>query len=244
MDRLPPMLDELEPTAASLASLSREARPVLGDLREAAPGVRALAADLDPLNDAARPALVRLADMSKTGRSAVRAATPVAGLLKPVADKLPAVVADTAALVESMRTRGVVEGLQGVKYFASLAPSRFDRYSHILPSYQVGGTCNQAATKPAPGCDAHFAGSTENPGSANDKRTARKHRRHRRKADRGRRTAEAGGRRTAGGDRGSSNAPAVPPSANNPPSAVPPSANPPAAPADPVENVLDFLLGP
>ena len=33
IDRLPPMLSELQPTATSLASLSREARPVLSDVR-------------------------------------------------------------------------------------------------------------------------------------------------------------------------------------------------------------------
>ena len=242
IDRLPPMLDELQPTAASLASLSREARPVLGDLRAATPGIRALTADFGPLNDAARPALVRLADMSKTGRSAVRAATPVAELLQPVTQKLPPVVADTAELVESMRTNGVVEGLQGFVYFAALATSRFDRYSHILPSYQVGGTCNQPATKPVAGCDAHFAGSAENPGRTNDKR------KRRRRAG-GSRLAGAGGSRH-GGTGSASQQPPAPASQEplgRPGSATPPAPGTPSAPQpppDPVDQVLDFLLGP
>jgi ABC-type transporter Mla subunit MlaD len=239
IDRLPAMLDELEPTATSLTSFSREARPVLGDLRAAAPGVRALAADLDPLNAAARPALVRLADMSKTGRRAVRAATPIAGLLKPVTQKLPAVVADATALVESMRTRGVVEGLQGFVYFASLATARFDRYSHILPSYQIGGKCQVAATVPAPGCDAHFAGSTANPGETNDAR--------RRRADRGLRRA-ARGRRTEGGGHATSPPSAIRPQSalRNPQSALPhqPQTPTPQSAPEPPESLLDFLLTP
>jgi phospholipid/cholesterol/gamma-HCH transport system substrate-binding protein len=245
IDRLPPMLDELEPTATSLASLSREARPVLGDLRAATPGIRAVTADLDPLNDAARPALVRLADMSKTGRSAVRAATPVAKLLKPVTQKLPPVVADTAALVESLRTNGVVEGLQGFIYYAALATSRFDRYSHILPSYQLGGTCNQPATKPVAGCDAHFAGSAENPGEVNDKRAAKKKRRHKRAERRGQRAHR--GHRAEGSAPSANQQPPASASQEPPPAATPPAPAPPSAPQpapDPVNQVLDFLLGP
>ena len=45
-----------------------------------------------------------------------------------------------------MRKNGVVEGLQGFVYFAALATSRFDRYSHILPSYQVAGQLPAMAT--------------------------------------------------------------------------------------------------
>jgi ABC-type transporter Mla subunit MlaD len=250
IDRLPPMLAELEPTAGSLAALSREARPVLSDLRQAAPGIRALAADLDPLNDAARPALVRLADMSRTGRSAVRAATPIARLLQPVSEKLPPVVADATELVESMQKNGVVEGLQGFVYFAALSTSRFDRYSHILPSFQIGGTCNQAATQPAPGCDAHFAGSTEHPGEVNDRRRSRKRRRAggaRLAGADGRRLAGAGGSRRGGGESASQQPPASasqqPPAPATPPAASPPEpAAPPAPP--PMDQLLDFLLGP
>jgi phospholipid/cholesterol/gamma-HCH transport system substrate-binding protein len=247
IDRLPPMLDELQPTATSLASLSREARPVLRDLRAATPGIRALTADFDPLNDAARPALVRLADMSKTGRSAVRAATPVAKLLQPVTQKLPPVVANAAALVESMRTNGVVEGLQGFVYFAALATSRFDRYSHILPSYQIGGLCNQPATKPVAGCDAHFAGSTENPGEGNDKRAARKRRarRHKVTGDRSPVTGhEPPGRSGTGADSGGPpvTSPLSPVTPEAPQAPVPPQA--PAQPQAPVDQLLDFLLGP
>ena len=229
IDRLPPMLDELEPTAASLASVTGEARPVLADLRAAAPGVRALAADLGPLNDAARPALVRLADMSRTGRRAVRAATPIAELLKPVTAKLPPVVRQALALLDSMRERGAVEGLQGYAYFGALSTARFDRYSHILPSYQIGGACNQPATKPVPGCDAHFAGSAENPGRVNDRRTA----------DGRRQTAGDDRRQTAGPRRGPR-----PRGGDDASPAISPSVNPPQSPPPPAEPLLDFLLSP
>ncbi|MEA2374594.1 MAG: hypothetical protein QOD53_1057, partial [Thermoleophilaceae bacterium] len=37
------------------------------------------------------------------------------------------------------------------------ASARFDRISHIVPSYQIAGSCQQYAEAPAAGCDGHFA---------------------------------------------------------------------------------------
>ncbi len=52
----------------------------------------------------------------------------------------------------------MVEGLQSFVYYATAATSRFDRFSHILPSYQIAGTCQQYATTPVAGCSARFTG--------------------------------------------------------------------------------------
>ena len=168
------MLAELEPTATELAVARRARRgPSLSDLRAAAPGVRALAADFDPLNDAARPALVRLADMSKTGRRAVRAATPIADLLQPVAAPPAGRRRPTAtALVESLRDRGAVEGLQGYATTARWRQpaSTATRTSCRRTRSALRATCRRR--EPAPGCDAHFAGSTANPGETNDRAEA------------------------------------------------------------------------
>jgi ABC-type transporter Mla subunit MlaD len=222
--RLPPMLAELEPTARSLEALAGQARPVLSDLRVATPGIRALASDLGPLNAAARPALVRLADMAVTGRRAVRAATPVAALLAPVARRLPPVVATTRALLDSMRSQGVVEGLQGFVYFASLATARFDRYSHILPSYQIAGACQQPASAPVAGCSARIA---------------------RGASGRGRRVGSGQSAVGRGGQGAVGRPGARPPGA--PAAAAPGPTPPPAAPsvpAAPAQQLLDFLLAP
>ena len=236
---LPPMLAELEPTATELETLASQARPVLSDLRAASPGLRALAADFGPLNDAARPALVRLADMSKTGRRAVRAARPVARDLRPVARRLPAVVDLLTGLAVSLRDRGAIEGILGYAYYGALSTARFDRYSHILPSYQIGLTCNVPATEPAPGCDAHFAGSRTNPGDTNDRR-----RRGRGTGDGGRERPQGGTpRRDTDGRRGPGGSPVTrPPLPVTPEAPTPPAPTPPSAP--PLDQLLDFLLGP
>ncbi len=158
IERLPPLLDELDPTADRLAALASDATPTLRDLRRAAPGAKALLEDFDPVADAARPALRRLAETSQVGRRAVRAAKPVAARLKPVAAILRPIAELAADLQESVRDSGSVEGLQLYTFYGAGAQARFDQFSHILPSYQVAGACQQYAREPTPGCDSHFRG--------------------------------------------------------------------------------------
>jgi ABC-type transporter Mla subunit MlaD len=156
--RLPPLLAELEPSARELAALVSEARPPVRDLRAAAPSLRALLGDFDPLADATRPTLEKLSELSRTGRSAIKAADPVADLLRPVADRLPASVDLVRDLTDSLGRQEVAELLGRYVYFAAAASSRFDRFSHILPSYQLTGTCAQWTDVPERQCDAHYAG--------------------------------------------------------------------------------------
>ena len=155
---LPPLLAELEPSARELAGLANEGRPAVRDLGAAAPSLRALLGDFDPLADAARPTLAKLSELSRTGRSAVRAAHPVADLLRPVADGLPPTVDLVRDLTDSIGRQDVAELLSRYVYFSAAATSRFDRYSHILPSYQLTGTCAQWTAEPERQCDAHYEG--------------------------------------------------------------------------------------
>jgi virulence factor Mce-like protein len=177
--RLPPLLEQLEPSAVELAGLTTEARPVARDLRAAAGPVRLLLGDLDPLTQAARPTLKALDELSVTGRSALRATDPVARKLLPVARHLPEVARLARLVNESLKARGFVEGLQSFVYFAAAATSRFDRFSHILPSYQIAGFCQQYATAPVDGCSARFTGSAGPERQDAAKRKPRKRQRHR-----------------------------------------------------------------
>ena len=158
LERLPPLLDELEPTADRLAALASDATPTLHDLRRAEPGAEALLADFEPVADAARPALKRLAETSEVGRRAVRAARPVATKLKPVTQVLRPIAELAADLQDSVRDSGSIEGLQLYTFYGTGAQARFDRFSHILPSYQLASPCQQYGHEPAAGCDAHFRG--------------------------------------------------------------------------------------
>ena len=172
VQRLPGLLDELEPAATSLGELAREGTPVVRDLRAAAPAAYDLVADFDPLAEAARPALVALSEMSRVGRRAVRSARPVAARLRPLADVLPPVVDTATRLMTSLRETGTVEGLQSFAFYGATSTSRFDQVSHVLPSYNLVSNCQQYATTPAPECDAHFG-----PGRDAASRAARRERR-------------------------------------------------------------------
>ena len=155
--RLPPLLSELQPSMEDLAGLATEARPVMVALGAAAPQVQALLGDVQPLSDAARPTLVKLSELSVTGIRAVRASLPVADLLDPVARLLVPTVKIARPLVDSLRDRHVIEALGPFVFYGAVASSRFVKVSHILPSYQISGACQQYAEHPASGCNAHFA---------------------------------------------------------------------------------------
>ena len=227
IDRLPPMLDRLEPAANDLAAFAGQARPVARDLHAAARPLADLLGDFRPLSDAARPALVQLDELARTGRHAIRSAEPVAAKLLPVARRLPETARLSRTLNDSLKARGVPEGLLSFLYFGAASVARFDRFSHILPSYQIAGTCQQYAERPVEGCDAHFGKAESRKQKAGGRRRAR------RREGRPPRPAHS---RHAQPD-------ATVPAPAGSPAHAPPAANPPPA-ADPVGRVLDFLLGP
>jgi phospholipid/cholesterol/gamma-HCH transport system substrate-binding protein len=232
IERLPPLLDELEPTADRLASLAADAAPTLRDLRGAAPLAKALLEDFDPVADAARPALVRLAATSKVARRAVRAARPVADRLRPVAAILPPIVELGADLNESLRDSGTVEHLLLYMFYGAGAQARFDQFSHILPSYQLASDCQQYARTPLEGCSAHFG---DQPAAATQaRRTSRPHRGA---------TLSAQRRLTRSSTR-SRREPSRKERSPTQPPALPAELREGGSPADIVTQALDFLLGP
>jgi hypothetical protein len=80
-------------------------------------------------------------------------------------------------LVDSLRDRHVIEAIGPFAFYGALASARFDRVSHILPTYQIAGSCQQYAEQPVDGCNGHFAAfgkSGGNGGSAKRSRTEAK----------------------------------------------------------------------
>jgi virulence factor Mce-like protein len=249
--RLPGLLGAARPALNRLRTLAQTATPVLATLRAAAPPVTRLIGDLPPLARTARPALGRLGTMADTGLQAIRTGRPVVAQLRAFAAAARPTGALVAELFTSMRQRGVVEGFQRFDYFATVATSRFDRFSHILPAHLIAGDCQQYATTTVPGCDAHF-GSARVAGAESD----RSHRRHhtRRHATRTRTRSPRGAHRAQPAPRSGGAPAAAAPGA--PPGAAPgsaPSAGPvpgvpqvpgvPSDPTEPVKKVLDYLLG-
>jgi phospholipid/cholesterol/gamma-HCH transport system substrate-binding protein len=234
--RLPALLAEAQPALSNLRTLAEQGTPILRDAGAAAPQLRRLAHQAGPLADAARPALTRLGRAAKAGEPALVAAAPVVKQLRAFARAALPTGVSVDDLFQSLRQRGVVEGLQTFTYFAALATARFDRYSHTLPAHVLGSTCSQYATTTVPGCSANFAGGGA---TAAPKRHHRaRHRAHRK-------------------DRPAADAPATSPAAPSAPAApalpkvpevhVPglPPIRVPDVPKPPLgaKGLLDYLLG-
>ena len=237
---LPAVLAEAQPALSNLRTLAEQGTPILRDAWAAAPQLRRLAHQAGPLADAARPALTRLGRAAKAGEPALTAAAPVVRQLRAFARAaLPAGVS-VDDLVQSLRQRGVVEGLQSFTYFAALATSRFDKYSHTLPAHLLGSSCSQYATATVPGCSANFAG-----GGATARAKPRKRRNHhvRRHRHRGEKAAPT----EPSGTPSAPSAPAVPKLPKVPDVQVPglPPIHVPDVPKPPLgaRGLLDYLLG-
>jgi ABC-type transporter Mla subunit MlaD len=159
VDRLPPVLARLEPAAKELDGLVREGRPLVSSLGPAAKPLYELLGDFKPLSDAAAPVVSGLKELTKPGRHAAAVLRPTTRILKPITTQLVPIGDMAADLNDSLRDRGVVENILAYVYRGAGALARFDRFSHMLPSYQLARpTCQDYATTPTDGCDAHYAG--------------------------------------------------------------------------------------
>jgi virulence factor Mce-like protein len=246
--RLPATLDETRASLGALQTLAGRSRPLLTNLQGAARPLDRLVGDTPALATAALPALRHLASMSRTGTAALRDGAPVVSRLRAFARLgVPAGVLVTQ-LNESLRDRGVVEGIQSFVYNVALAISRYDKDSHILPSYPVAPPgCVAYAKTTTPSCDAHFV-----KGSADAASRAR---------PRGRRHRARPGAKPAPQGPAANGAPApakrpgdVPKGVVDaitgaldkltrvPPPKLPQAPAPPPPPSD-VKGVLDYLLG-
>jgi ABC-type transporter Mla subunit MlaD len=179
--RMPPLLAELEPSAKRLGSFAREATPAVHQLRLAAPAVNSLLGDVQPLSDAAVPALKRLSRTSRIGRRAVRAARPVAKWLAPAVHDLPHNVRLSAEVVESLRDSGGIESVLTFIYYATAAGARFDSISHVLPAFALFNDCIRYETTQNPRCNGHFpsghvAGGSREASTRTPRRTHRRRR--------------------------------------------------------------------
>lgn len=240
--RFPPLLDRTDVAISDLVRFTREGRPLLAELRAAAPGLEEALEAVGPFARAAEPSLVRLGETARIGRATVRDAEPIVELLLRFTEVSGPAGSTLAALLASARDAGFVEYVNRFFYYSAAATSRYDSTSHILPAHAIQvAECAMLATEPVEGCNAFFRGADPDPA--------------RRRASRGRRPAPAEPTETA------TPAPtAAPPAATAPPldTPTPGASQTPEAlvplddldeqlpPADPdiVDDLTDFLLGP
>jgi ABC-type transporter Mla subunit MlaD len=156
--RLPGLLRAARPALADLEALGLSGTPAVADLRAAAPDATRLVEALPAFARRATPAVRDLGAAAAIGEPALRDAAPQVRRVRRLADGLQPVASMTADLFESMREKGAVEGLLRFVYYATVAQARFDSTSHVLPAQAIAdGTCSLYATTTVKGCDANFA---------------------------------------------------------------------------------------
>lgn len=155
---LPSSLSALRPALTELRSLSRDATPTVRALRAAAPSLRTLAGNIEPLSDSARPTLRTLASAARTGIPVIKRTAPQMARLRRTTAALVPNVPLAADLGTSLVDNAFPENfLGGFFYNAALSTSRFDDVSHILPAHLNLGPCMFPATAVQSGCSARFA---------------------------------------------------------------------------------------
>ena len=182
----------------------------------------------------------------------MKASRPVATRLRTASALIPHVAEVADAVVTSLKNAGGVEAINTFTWLGTAAMARFDKTSHIIPSYQLAvDTCNLYATTPVEGCSAHWAGSAA-------AKAAAKKARKRHKAKRGHRgrnvpRLEGSDPSERGTTDGSGSAPptrlpSLPKLPDLPP--LPGGIEPPQLPGngtgdrdDATQKLLDFLMG-
>jgi len=153
---LPRLLTEARSGLSELTAFAKVGTPFARQLRASGPGVNQLVRELAPFAKRVTPTVRRLGLTARRARPALKDIAPQARRLNRFAKDLPTTAALASELTSSIRDRGVVEGLGNLGYYGATATARFDKHSHILPSYIILGPCAIWATSPAPECDAHY----------------------------------------------------------------------------------------
>jgi virulence factor Mce-like protein len=157
--RLPALLAATRPSLAQLDSIATQGTPLLQQLRVSAPSLDRVAKDLGPFAAVAKPALSKLSVALGKAIPAIHQSTPLLRAVSSYSTRSKANTALAANLFANLQRHGFSESFLSVVYFTATSLARFDGTSHILPLYVLApqnGACGQYATKPVPGCSAHY----------------------------------------------------------------------------------------
>jgi ABC-type transporter Mla subunit MlaD len=159
INRLPRLLSATRPALTQLDAVATGGTPLLNQLRLAAPALDQVSRDLKPFVAAARPGLGRLSSALKTSIPALRQSLPLTRHIAAYARRSLPSTEVAARLYENLQRHGFVENFLSVVYYVAASLARFDSTSHMLPLLVIGphnGRCGLYATKPVPGCGAHY----------------------------------------------------------------------------------------
>src|SRR5215210_7816244 len=145
LHRLPTFLRELRPTMAALGDASEAQTPALQNLNASADQLATFLEQLKPLSESTQVNLRSLAEASRKGRPAVKAAQPVVAELDKATEKAPELANNSAMVFEHLNDRKhAVEkdprspGGQGYTGFEAILQWIFDQ-SQAINIYDKNG---------------------------------------------------------------------------------------------------------
>jgi virulence factor Mce-like protein len=153
---LPRLLTEARGGLSQLTSFAKVGTPFAQRLRASGPGLNQLVRELAPFAKRITPTVTRLGTTARRAQPALKDIAPQARRLQRFSKDLPEASTLLSDLFTSSRDSGVIEGLGNLGYYGATATARFDKHSHILPSYLMFSPCALYATSPTPGCDGHY----------------------------------------------------------------------------------------
>jgi ABC-type transporter Mla subunit MlaD len=137
VERLPPLLSQLQTNLVPLNRVATAGGPLLSDLQAAAPAALTLTRTLPAFAKAGTPAVNALARAAAKGSVAVSATKPVSVQLTKLASVAPAVLTLTDQLLVSSRDSGAFEGLLRLLYSLSTDSGAYDSISHFVTALIV-----------------------------------------------------------------------------------------------------------
>src|SRR5215218_7811319 len=145
LQRLPTFLRELRPTMAALGDASEAQTPSLQNLNASADQLATFLENLKPLSESTQVNLRSLAEASRKGRPAVKAAQPIVDELAKATEKAPELAGNAAIVTEHLNDRKhAVEkdprspGGQGYTGFEAVLQWLFDQ-SQAINIYDKNG---------------------------------------------------------------------------------------------------------
>jgi ABC-type transporter Mla subunit MlaD len=156
IQRLPVWLGQLRPTLAQLDALADNSRPVLDNLRTAAPSLTRFVRELGPFSRAGIPAFRALGAAARVGTPSLERSRPLIRDLGAFALDMGPASEDLDQLTASLDRTGGIEQAMNYLYYSMLAVNGFDSVSHFLRAGLVTNLCSFYSTSPTTGCSANF----------------------------------------------------------------------------------------
>jgi hypothetical protein len=160
VQRLPRMLAGAQPALQRLGEVAAAGTPLLAQVHRSAPIVLRLTRDAPALARAARPTLAKLGPVLSRGAGIVRRSLPLSHALRIYSRRSLPSAKLAGKLLPNLDERGFPDNLVRFFFYATLATSRFDETSHILPAHIDVTECANYATTPQAGCSANYTNAT------------------------------------------------------------------------------------